>query len=193
DLADIQGIDPLEFRLGHLDNERLVNVLRATADSFGWGSAKKEGLGYGIACGAVKGGNVATCAAVEVHPQSREVKILKLTVGFECGAIINPAHLKSQVIGCALQGLGGALFESVDFRNGEILNSSLSTYRVPRFKDVPEVEVVLLDRKDLPSSGAGQAPIVAVAPAIRNAIFNAIGVKLYQLPMLPKGVLPESG
>lgn len=192
DLAGMQGIDPLEFRLGHLEDKRLIDVLKATADSFGWGSDKKEGHGYGIACGAVKGGYVATCAAIEVLPQSREVKVLKLTVGFECGAIINPAHLKSQVIGCALQGLGGALFESVDFRNGEILNPSLSTYRVPRFKDVPEVEVVLLDRKDLPSSGAGEAPIVAVAPAIRNAIFNATGVKLFQLPMLPNGALPES-
>src|SRR5690606_9977959 len=182
--------DPLEFRLKHLEDKRLGNVLKATADSFGWGSVKKDGLGYGMACGAVKGGYVATCAAVEIHPQSREVKVLKLTVGFECGAIINPAHLKSQVVGCVLQGLGGALFESVDFRNGEILNPSLSTYRVPRFKDVPEVEVVLLDRKDLPSSGAGEAPIVAVAPAIRNAILNATGVKLYHLPMLPKGVLP---
>src|SRR5690606_7085039 len=140
---------------------------------------------------AVKGGYVATCATVKISPQSREVKVLKLTVGFECGAIINPAHLKSQIIGCVLQGLGGALFESVDFQNGQILNPSLSTYRVPRFKDIPELEVVMLDRKDLPSSGAGEAPIVAVAPAIRNAIFNATGIKLYQLPMLPNGVLPE--
>ncbi len=193
DLAVMQGIDPLDFRLNHLEDKRLGDVLKATADSFSWGSVKKDGLGYGIACGAVKGGYVATCAAVEIHPQSREVKILRLTVGFDCGAIINPAHLKSQVVGCVLQGLGGALFESVDFRNGEILNPSLSTYRVPRFQDVPELEVVLLDRKDLPSSGAGEAPIVAVAPAIRNAILNATRVKLYQLPMLPKGVLPEAG
>ena len=134
DLAGISGIDPLEFRLNHLEDKRLINVLKATADSFKWGSAKTDGLGYGIACGAVKGGYVATCATVKISPQSREVKVLKLTVGFECGAIINPAHLKSQIIGCVLQGLGGALFESVDFRNGTILNPSLSTYRAQDLK-----------------------------------------------------------
>src|SRR5690606_31473245 len=113
------------------------------------------------------------------------LKVLRLTVGFECGAIINPRHLKGQVVGCVVQGLGGALFESVAFNNGEILNPTLSSYRVPRFKDVPEIDVVLLDRKDLPSSGAGEAPIVGVAPAIRNAIYDAGGVKLNQLPMIP--------
>jgi len=190
DLALMAGMDPLEFRLKHLENVRLTNILKATAETFIWGADKSEGKGYGLACGSVKGGYVATCAEVEVHGQSKEVKVLKLTVGFECGAIINPAHLRGQVVGCVLQGLGGALFEAVDFQDGEILNASLSTYRVPRFKDVPEIEVVLLDRKDLPSSGAGEAPIVAVAPAIRNAILNATGVKLYHLPMLPKGVLP---
>ena len=190
DLALLAGKDPLDFRLKHLEEERLSNVLKATAEAFGWGSAGKDNRGHGLACGGVKGGYVATCAEVEVHPQSKEVKVLKLTVGFECGAIVNPAHLEGQVVGCVLQGLGGALFEAVDFKDGEILNASLSTYRVPRFKDVPELEVILLDRKDLPSAGAGEAPIVAVAPAIRNAILNATGVKLYHLPMLPKSVLP---
>ena len=192
DLALLAGMDPLDFRLKHLEDERLSNVLKATAEAFGWGSADKDSGGYGLACGAVKGGYVATCAEVEVHPTTKEVKVLRLTVGFECGAIVNPAHLEGQVVGCVLQGLGGALFEAMDFQNGEILNPSLSTYRVPRFKDVPELEVVLLDRKDLPSAGAGEAPIVAVAPAIRNAILNATGVKLYHLPMLPKGVLPST-
>src|SRR5690554_2356135 len=191
DLALLAGTDPLDFRLKHLEDERLSNVLKATAEAFGWGSAGKDNRGYGLACGAVKGGYVATCAEVEVHPQSKEVKVLKLTVGFECGAIVNPAHLEGQVVGCVLQGLGGALFEAIDFQNGEILNASLSTYRLPRFKDVPKLEVVLLDRKDLPSAGAGEAPIVAVAPAIRNAILNATGMKLYHLPMLPKGMLPK--
>src|SRR5690606_15321549 len=163
DLALMAGMDPLEFRLKHLEDERLSNVLKATAEAFGWGLANKENRGYGLACGSGRGGYVATCTEVEVHGQSKEVKVLKLTLGFECGAIINPAHLRGQVVGCVLQGLGGALFEAVDFQDGEILNASLSTYRVPRFKDVPDIEVVLLDRKDLPSSGAGEAPIVASA------------------------------
>jgi nicotinate dehydrogenase subunit B len=190
DMAALLEMDPLKFRLQNLRDDRLIAVLQATANAFGWNKHKPEGHGFGIACGAVKGGFIATCAEVQVHPQSREVTVIRLTAGFECGAIINPAHLKSQVIGCVLQGLGGALFEAVDFKEGVILNPSLSAYRVPRFGDIPELEVVLVDRKDLPSSGAGEAPIVGVAPAIRNAISDATGKRLNHLPMLPKGVLP---
>lgn len=189
DIAALLKIEPLEFRLQNLRDDRLIAVLQAAAKAFGWNKPKPEGHGFGIACGAVKGGFVATCAEVQVHPQSREVNVVRLTAGFECGAIINPAHLKSQVIGCVLQGLGGALFEAVDFKEGVILNPSLSAYRVPRFGDIPELEVILVDRKDLPSSGAGEAPIVGVAPAIRNAIYDATGIKLNHLPMVPKGVL----
>ena len=107
---------------------------------------------------------------------------------FECGKIINPRHLKSQVSGCILQGLGGALFEAVDFKDGKIINPSLANYRVPRFSDVPEMEIILLDRPDLTSSGAGEAPIVGIAPAIRQAIFDATGKTLHQLPLIPNGL-----
>ncbi|MEO6188250.1 MAG: molybdopterin cofactor-binding domain-containing protein, partial [Ginsengibacter sp.] len=89
------------------------------------------------------------------------------------------------------QGLGGALFEAVEFANGKILNSSLSDYKVPRFSDMPKIDVVLIDRKDLPSSGAGEAGIVCIAPAIRNAILDATGIGLNTLPMLPNGVLSQ--
>jgi nicotinate dehydrogenase subunit B len=106
----------------------------------------------------------------------------------ECGKIVNPRHLKSQVAGCILQGLGGALFEVVDFRDGKIINPSLANYRVPRFNDVPEMDIILMDRTDLTSSGAGEAPIVAIAPAIRQAIFDVTGKKLNQLPLIPNGL-----
>jgi nicotinate dehydrogenase subunit B len=162
-------------------------VLNACADKFRWEQTRDAGHGFGIACGTVKGGYVATCAEVSVHPETGKVNVLRLVTSFECGAIINPRHLESQVVGCVLQGLGGALFEAVDFREGEVLNASLSGYRVPRFKDIPALEVVLLNRKDLPPAGAGEAPIVAVAPAIRNAIFEVTGKKINQLPMIPGG------
>jgi len=99
------------------------------------------------------------------------------------GAIVNPNLLRSQVVGCIIQGLGGGLFEEIKFENGKILNPRLSVYRVPRFSDVPEIETVLVDRKDLPSSGAGETPIIAVAPAIRNAVLAATGVPLYSLTL----------
>lgn len=187
DLASENGADPLAFRLKHLQDERLSNALKACAEKFGWDKPREKGHGFGIACGAAKGGNVATCAEVSVHPETGAVKVLRLVTSFECGAIINPRHLEGQVIGCVLQGLGGALFEAVDFKDGEVLNASISGYRVPRFADIPVIEVVLLDRKDLPPAGAGEAPIVAVAPAIRNAIFEVTGKKINRLPMLPSG------
>ena len=89
---------------------------------------------------------------------------------FECGAIVNPDGLQNQVEGSVVQGLGGALFEALEFRKAQITNGTMAQYRVPRFSDVPPIEVVLLDRQDLPSAGAGETPIVCVAPAIGSAV-----------------------
>ena len=89
-----------------------------------------------------------------------------------------------------MMGLGGALFEAIDFAGGQIRNASLSQYRVPRLPDLPEVEVVLVDRPDQPSAGGGETPIVAVAPAIANAISSACGVRLRSMPLAPGGVVP---
>ena len=119
----------------------------------------------------------------------KEVKVLRVTQAFECGAIVNPHHLENQVMGAIIMGLGGALFEAVQFADGKILNAGLSAYRVPRFSDIPKIEVILIDRKDLPSAGAGEAGIIGVAPAIRNAIVDAAGTALNTLPMLPNGTL----
>jgi nicotinate dehydrogenase subunit B len=187
ELAVLLGLDPLDLRRRNLKDARLRAVLEAAADRFGWGRGPeaKAGHGRGIAGGTEKGGYVATCA--EVHVDSRgEVRVLRLTAAFECGAIVNPDHLRNQVEGCLVMGLGGALFEAIEFDEGQILNPRLSLYRVPRFSDVPEIDVVLLDRKDLPSAGAGEAPIVAVAPAIANAIFAATGNRLRSLPLAGK-------
>ena len=141
-----------------------------------------------MACGFEKGGYVATCAEVMINGD-KEVKVIRLTQAFDCGAIVNPLHLESQVLGAMVQGLGGALFEAIDFADGKIRNASLSAYRVPRFSDVPKIEIILMDRKDLPSSGAGEAPIVAVAPAIRNAILDAGGPALNALPLIPNMIV----
>lgn len=189
DLARLVKMDQLAFRLKNLEDDRFIAVLQAAAKAFGWNGTKASGHGFGIAGAFEKGGHVATCAEVMVNAD-KEVKVLRVTQAFECGAIVNPHHLESQVLGAVVQGLGGALFEAVDFANGRILNPSLSAYRVPRFSDVPEIEILLLDRKDLPSAGAGEAGIIGIAPAIRNAILDATGIALSNLPMLPNGVLP---
>ncbi len=102
---------------------------------------------------------------------------------FEPGPILNPANLTSQVQGCIVMGLGGALSEEIQFENGKILNANFADYRVPRFRDVPKIDVHLVNKTDIPSAGGGETPIIAVAPAIGNAIFAATGVRLRSMPM----------
>ena len=186
ELAQMIKIDPLEFRRKNLKDERTLAVLDAAARAFGWGKTKRApGNGVGIACGFEKGGYVATCAEVAVDRKGGGVKLVRVVTAFECGAVVNPDGLKNQVEGAIIQGIGGALFEAVEFENGKILNPRFSRYRVPRFADVPALETVLVDRKDLPSAGAGESPIVALAPAVGNAIYDAIGVRLRSLPLAP--------
>src|SRR5262249_2292552 len=153
-------------------------VLEAAAERFGWEKRPHgPGRGCGIAGGLEKGSYVAACAEVGVDGGG-VVRVVRVVAAFECGAIVNPEHLRNQVEGALLMGLGGAVFEAVEFDEGKILNPRLSQYRVPRFKDVPELDVVLLDRKDLASAGAGETPIVGIAPALAGAIFDATGVRL---------------
>jgi len=188
-LARLADMDALEFRLKNLSDERLRAVLEAAAKSFGWPRKEtQEGQGFGLACGNEKGSYVATCAEVAVDRASGAVRVVSAVEAFECGAIVNPDGLRNQVVGAMIQGLGGALFEAVEFEKGRITNPHFATYRVPRFRDVPEIETVLLDRKDIPSAGAGETPIMALAPAIGNALFDATGLRPNRLPLAPKGV-----
>jgi len=187
ELAHAAQIDPLQFRLNNLADDRMKAVLQAAAEKFGWPRKKTaEGQGFGIAVGTEKGSYVATCAEVLANPTKGTFQVVRLVEAFECGAIVNPDGLRNQVVGAMIQGLGGALFEAIQFENGKITNDHFSSYRVPRFRDVPEIETVLLDRKDIPSAGAGETPIMAVAPAIGNAFFDAMNVRLRDLPLLPE-------
>jgi isoquinoline 1-oxidoreductase len=189
ELAYALHLDPLAFRLKNLKDARLRAVLEAAANKFGWGRTKPaDGHGFGIAGGTEKGSYVASCAEVSVDRGSGRVKVLRVVTAFECGAVLNPNHLKNQVEGGAVMALGGALFEAIRFADGKILNPRFADYRVPRFGDVPVLETVLLDRRDLPSAGAGETPLIALAPAVGNAIFQAAGVRLRALPMAPNGV-----
>jgi len=188
-LASLAKMDPLDFRMKNLSNPRMRAVLEAAARSFGWPRKKtQDGQGFGVACGDEKGSYVATCAEIAVDKKSGAVRVVRLVEAFECGAIVNPDGLRNQVVGAMIQGLGGALFEAIEFENGRITNPRFANYRVPRFRDIPVIEAVLLDRKDIPSAGAGETPIMTVAPAIGNAIFDASGVRLHNLPMVPNGL-----
>jgi len=188
ELAHAAGLDPLEVRLRNLRQPRLRAVLEKAAERFGWGKARASAQrGFGLACGTEKGSYVATCAEVSISPAG-VVKITRAVTAFECGAIVNPDHLRGQVEGAVVQGIGGALFEAVEFDDGAVLNPRFSTYRVPRFSDTPVLETVLLDRKDLPSAGAGETPIIAIAPAAANAIFTATGSRIRSMPLVPRGL-----
>jgi nicotinate dehydrogenase subunit B len=184
DLARAAGIEPLEFRLQNLSDTRLRAVLVAAAERFGWGKRKPdEGRGYGIAGSSDKGSYVATCAEVTIPTGGGPLRVVRAVTAFECGAIVNPKHLENQVEGAVMMGLGGALQEAIEFDGGKIQNASFSGYRVPRFADLPELVTVLVNRPDLPSAGAGETPIIAIAPAIGNAVFQATSVRLRSLPL----------
>jgi CO/xanthine dehydrogenase Mo-binding subunit/aerobic-type carbon monoxide dehydrogenase small subunit (CoxS/CutS family) len=178
ELAHGLGADPVELRLRHLEHERLADVLRAAAERAGW----SERPGLGIACGVEKGAYVATCAEVTVDDGT--IRVTRLVTAFDCGAIVDSDNLVNQIEGATIMGLGGALFERVRFAQGRIVTRSLSEYRVPRFSDVPAIDVVLRGRPDVASAGAGETPIVCVAPAIANALFAVTGERRRSLPLI---------
>jgi CO/xanthine dehydrogenase Mo-binding subunit len=190
-LAHAANLDALEFRLKNLTEPRLRAVFQASAEAFGWGREKSTPTrGFGIAGGTDKGGYTAACAEVAIDSASRTVKIVRVVQAWESGAVVNPDGLRNQIAGAMVQGIGGALFEQILFADGRIQNPRFSQYRVPRFSDAPKVEVVLLDRKDLPSAGAGEIGLVALAPAVANALFAATGIRVPTLPMAPRTPAP---
>ena len=176
DLAAVLRTDPVELRLRHLSDERLAHALTTVAERIGWGDAGS----LGIACGVEKDMYVATAAEVDGD------RVVRLVTAVDCGAVVDPIGLRNQVAGATIMGLGGALYEAVHFADGRITNPSLRAYRVPRFSDVPPIDVIVLDRPDHPSAGAGETPIIAVAPAIANAVHAATGRRLRSLPLLPE-------
>lgn len=184
ELAELAQVNPLEFRLRHLDSGRLKDVLERAADAFGWSQRRSqtgEARGVGLACGTEKGSFVAACVEIEIT--DGEIRVLEVCQAFECGAVHNPRNLRAQHAGAIVMGLGGALFESIGFADGQITNPSFSGYRVPRMRDLPKLNLVQLERPDLPSVGAGETPIIAIAPAIANALAQATGTRSRSMPL----------
>jgi isoquinoline 1-oxidoreductase len=186
ELAAAGAADPVEFRLRQLDDGRLAAVLEAAADGIGWGTAVPDGEALGIALGREKGGRVATAARVRVGADGA-LTVLRLVTAVDCGAVVHPDGLANQAEGAVMMGLGGALFEAIEFADGQITNASLGSYQVPRLADLPEVRTIILDQPDQPSAGGGETPIIAVAPAIGNAVFRACGLRLRAMPLAPDG------
>lgn len=186
ELATLADLDPLEFRLNHLDEPRLRPALEAAAEKFKWRerwSKKVSGRGVGLACSWDKGSVVACCVEVEVNRASGDIRVVEVCEAFECGKIMNPDNLRSQIEGAIVMGIGPALSEAMEFDDKRIKNASFRRYRVPHFADAPRIECVLMDRSDLTSVGAGETPIIVIAPAIANAVFHATGERVRKMPV----------
>jgi isoquinoline 1-oxidoreductase len=188
-LASQAGIDPVEFRLRNLKDERMRRVLQAVAEKFGWSPAKApSGRGWGVACGTDVGTYVVHMAEVEVDKNTGNVRVKRVACAQEMGLCVNPEGAQLQMEGCITMGLGYALTEEIRFNGGEIHDTNFDTYTIPRFSWLPEIETVILDAKDSPPQGGGEPAVICMGAVIANAVFDAIGRRLLQLPMTPERI-----
>jgi isoquinoline 1-oxidoreductase len=188
-MAVALGIDPVEFRLKNLKDSRMVSVLKAAAEKFGWTPAKPPAKrGWGVACGVDAGTYVAAIAEVAVDARKGLVQVKRVVCAQDMGLVINPEGARIQMEGCITMGLGYALTEEVHFKGGEVLDTNFDTYEIPRFSWLPEIETVLLDSKENAPQGGGEPAIILMGALIANAIHDATGARLMQLPMTPERV-----
>ncbi len=183
-------IDPLEFRLRNTTDARARRVLETAAKTLGWKPAPgPSGQGRAIAIGIDAGSCVALAAEVAVDRATGEIKVKRVVAAQDMGLVINPEGAKMQIEGCITMGLGYVLSEELNFRGGEILDENFATYQLPRFSMVPRIETILISNDDLAPQGGGEPAIVPMGAVIANAVFDAIGVRMYRLPMTPARVL----
>ena len=193
-MASKAGIDPLEFRLRHLKDNRMIGVLKAAGKKFGWRSSKTpSGRGYGIACGIDAGTYVALMAEVDVDKGSGTVRVKRVVCAQDMGFVVNPEGAKIQMEGCITMGLGYALSEEIRFKDGEIFDLNFDTYAIPRFSWLPEIETVFVENQNLPPQGGGEPAIICMGGVIATAIYDATGAALLQLPMTPPRVKAALG
>lgn len=188
-MAAKAGIDPVEFRLSHLTDARMRRVLEAVAKQFGWKAGKApSGRGAGVACGIYSDTHVATMAEVEVDKATGKVRVKRVVMALDQGLTLNPDGMRQQAEGAITMGLGYTLTEEVRFRDGEVLDRNFDTYELPRFSTLPKIEVILIENRETPALGGGEPPIITTGAVVANAIFDAIGKRLKQLPMTPERV-----
>lgn len=193
-MAAKAGMDPLEFRLKNLKNEKMRGVLKAAAEKFGWKPGKAPGgRGVGMACGMDAGACVAVIVEVEVNKSSGQVQVKRVVAAQDMGLVINPQGAIIQVEGCVMMGLGYALSEEIHFKGGEIFDLNFGSYEIPRFSWLPKIETVLVESKDPDPQGGGEPAIICMGGAIANAIFDAAGARLFQLPMTPERIKKALG
>jgi CO/xanthine dehydrogenase Mo-binding subunit len=189
-LAAKAKVDPLAFRLRHLSDQRVIRVLETAAERFGWvAGAAPSGRGVGVACGAWRGTIVAAMAEVAVDRATGQVRVKRVVLVQDMGLVVNPDGARQQMEGAVTMGLGYALTEGLRFKDGRILDENFDTYRIPRFSWLPAIETVLVHNPELQAQSGGEPPIVCMGAVIANAIHDALGVRLFELPMTPERIL----
>jgi CO/xanthine dehydrogenase Mo-binding subunit len=193
ELAVERGENPVAFRLRHLADPRAKAVLHAAAERFGWSERqKREGWGYGVAYAPYKGDG-AYCAVIAEVEVEREIRVHRLVIGVDVGEVINPDGVANQIEGGAIQATSWTLKEAVRFDGSRILSTNWDTYPILRFSEVPAVEVVICKQADKPPMGAGEAAQGPTTAAIANAVFDAIGLRVYDLPLTPERIIAAMG
>jgi CO/xanthine dehydrogenase Mo-binding subunit len=188
-MAAKAGVDPVDFRLANLSDERMKRVLRAAVKQFGWTPKPgPSGRGWGVALGIDTGTYVASMAEVRVDKNTGKVDVLRIVCAQDMGVVVNPEGALQQMEGCIAQGLGYAFTEEVRFKNGQVLDKNFDTYELPRFSWMPKVETVILDSPDLPAQGGGEPAIIVMGAVVANAIFDAAGARMRQMPFTPDRV-----
>jgi isoquinoline 1-oxidoreductase len=189
-LAAKTGRDPLEFRLNHLTDPRLRRALEVAAGKFGWKPAKApSGRGVGLACGTYKNDSrTVTMAEVAVDKRTGRVEVKRVVCVMDQGLTVSPEGSQLQLESGIIMGMGYALTEEIHFKGGEIRDLDFGTYQIPRFSWAPKIETFLIDNPSTPPAGCGEPPAITMGALIANAIFDAVGVRLFQLPMTPERV-----
>ncbi len=189
-MASAAGIDPFEFRLRNLKDEKMKACLKAVADKFGYVAGKTPGdRGIGISVGIDAGTWVAHMAEVKVDKNTGKVQVLRIACAQDMGLCVNPEGATIQMEGCIMMGLGYTFTEELFFEGGNIQDRGFDTYQIPRFSWLPKIDTVILERKDKPPQGGGEPAIIGIGAVVANAIFDATGARLYRMPMTPARVL----
>jgi nicotinate dehydrogenase subunit B len=193
-MAAAAKVDPVEFRLRNMSDERMRRVLQEAAKAFGWKPAPAPSRrGWGVACGVDSGSYAVLAAEVEVDPTSGAVKVERVVCAQDMGVVVDPEGATMQVEGCITMGLGYVLSEEVQIKDGRVLDENFDSYEIPRFSWLPRIETVLVKNDALTPQGGGEPAIVPMGAAIANAVFDATGARLFRLPLTPARVKEAMG
>lgn len=190
-LAERAGLDPVTFRRNHLaDNPRMLAVIDAVVEKAGWTpGVGPTGQGIGIALGFDAGTLIAEIAHVDVDESTGEITVRHFDVGVDCGLVVNPEGARHQLEGGVVMGVSAALREEIAFANGQVQNTTFADYAPITMREAPSVDVVFSEDKSHPMGGIGEPGVAPTAGAIANAVYDLLGIRLFDTPFTPERVL----